>query len=295
MSLHALRRLDRTVAPLRLLAFVGLLAAVWLPPYSVMRAIVTDSNTLSILAVALLFIEFVLLLRWWTKRVYRSSNWLSHYGLQPTGRNGRLLLVGLAIGSLSLMTLFAVEASLGWLCWQWPSLAFARIAVEGLLVAIGIGLGEELIFRGWMLQELERDYHPKLALAIASFIFALLHYTQPIEGFILTLLGMPFAWSAVLQTLPQFPGLVLLGALLVKVKRASQANLPHLGLAIGLHAGLVWAYYLVNVGELIAYTQRQPQWVTGINHNPLAGAMGMLALTLLLLVKWDVIAAGNRA
>jgi len=155
LSLHALRRLDRTVAPLRLLAFVGLLAAVWLPPYSVMRAIVTDSNTLSILAVALLFIEFVLLLRWWTKRVYRSSNWLSHYGLQPTGRNGRLLLVGLVIGSLSLMTLFAVEASLGWLRWQWPSLAFARIAVEGLLVAIGIGLGEELIFRGWLLQELE--------------------------------------------------------------------------------------------------------------------------------------------
>ncbi|MEP0955039.1 type II CAAX endopeptidase family protein [Microcoleus sp. FACHB-1515] len=279
-----LARLDRTSAPVRLLAFIGLLAIFWLPPYVLIRATVTDRNTVSILAMTLLFIEFVLLLRWWTKRIYRAPNWLRHYGLQPTRQNGRLLLLGFAIGSFSLFTLFAIELSFGWLRWQWPTLQLIRIAIEGLLVAIGVGLGEELIFRGWLLQELERDYRPVTALLANSLIFALLHYTKPIEGAIVTLLGLPFDWSAVLRSLPQFPGLLLLGVLLVRAKQVSRQQL---GLAIGLHAGLVWGYYLVNVGELVEYGDSVPQWVTGINQNPLAGVMGMLALVGLLLgMKW---------
>lgn len=189
-------------------------------------------------------------------------------------------MLGLAIGSLSLLALFAVESCFGWLRWQSPSPQFIRIAIEGLLVAIGFGIGEELIFRGWLLQELERDYRPFTALLANSIIFALLHYTKPIEGAIVTLLELPFDWSIVLRSLPQFPGLVLLGVLLVRAKRAGKQQL---GLAIGLHAGLVWGYYLVNVGGLVEYGDRVPQWVTGINQNPLAGVMGMLALGGLLL------------
>lgn len=279
-----LARLDRSIAPVRLLAFIGLLAIFWLPPYALIRATVSDRNTISILAMTLLFVEFVLLLRWWTKRIYHAPNWLRHYGLQLTRQNGRLLLFGFAIGSFSLFALFAIELSFGWLQAQWPSVPIIRVAIEGLLVAIGIGIGEELIFRGWLLQELERDYRPSVALLANSLIFALLHYTKPIEGAIVTLLGLPFDWLVVLRSLPQFPGLLLLGILLVRAKRVSGQQL---GLAIGLHAGLVWGYYLVNVGELVEYRDFVPQWVTGINQNPLAGVMGMLALVGLLLgMKW---------
>lgn len=275
-----LARLDRTIAPVRLLAFIGLLAIFWLPPYGLIRATVANGNTVSVLAMTLLFVEFVLLLRWWTKRINRAPNWLRHYGLQLTRQNGRLLLLGFAIGAFSLLTLFAVQFGCGWLRVQWPTVQFTRIAIEGLLVAIGVGLGEELIFRGWLLQELERDYRPAVALLTNSLIFALLHYTKPIEGAIVTLLGLPFDWSTVLRSLPQFPGLLLLGVLLVRAKRASG---QHLGLAIGLHAGLVWGFYLVNVGELVKYGDRAPQWAIGINQNPLAGVMGMFALSVLLL------------
>ncbi|NEQ27548.1 MAG: CPBP family intramembrane metalloprotease, partial [Microcoleus sp. SIO2G3] len=147
MFLRSPSRLDRSTAPVRLLTFIGLLAIFWLPPYSLIRAIVTDRNTVSILATTLLFVEFLLLLRWWTKCVYRSPDWLRYYGLQCTRRNGRLLLLGLAIGSLSLLTLFAIESSFGWLRWQLPHPQFFRIAIEGLLVAIVFGILEELIFR----------------------------------------------------------------------------------------------------------------------------------------------------
>ncbi|NJL20688.1 MAG: CPBP family intramembrane metalloprotease [Leptolyngbyaceae cyanobacterium SM1_3_5] len=265
---------------MRLLAFVGLLAIFWLPPYALIRILVPDSNTVSILAMTLLFVEFVLLLRWWTKQICGAPNWLQHYGLQLTRSNGRLLLLGFAIGSFSLFALFAIELGFGWLQAQWPPVPLIRIAIEGLLVASVFGILEELIFRGWLLQELERDYRPSIALLANSLIFALLHYTKPIEGAIVSLLGLPFDWSAVLRSLPQFPGLLLLGVLLVRAKRVSGQQL---GLAIGLHAGLVWGYYLVNVGELVEDGDSVPQWVTGMNQNPLAGVMGMLALGGLLL------------
>jgi LPXTG-motif cell wall-anchored protein len=54
-----------------------------------------------------------------------------------------------------------------------------------------------------------------------------------------------------------------------------------LGKSIGLHAGLIWAYYILNVGQLIKYTGTVPDWLTGIDKNPLAGVMGLLFLTIL--------------
>lgn len=51
-----------------------------------------------------------------------------------------------------------------------------------------------------------------------------------------------------------------------------------LGYPIGLHAGLIWGYYIVNVGGLSEYTGRVPEWVTGIDKNPLAGLMGLILL-----------------
>jgi membrane protease YdiL (CAAX protease family) len=52
-----------------------------------------------------------------------------------------------------------------------------------------------------------------------------------------------------------------------------------LGIPIGLHAGLVWGYYIVNVGQLIEYSNQVPVWVTGIDGNPIAGVMGLLFLS----------------
>ena len=52
-----------------------------------------------------------------------------------------------------------------------------------------------------------------------------------------------------------------------------------LGISIGIRAGLVWGYYIVNVGQLIEYTNQVPVWVKGINGNPIAGVMGLVFLS----------------
>jgi hypothetical protein len=46
---------------------------------------------------------------------------------------------------------------------------------------------------------------------------------------------------------------------------------------------LVWGYYVVNVGELVTYTQTVSPAITGIYGNPIAGVMGWLFLLGLIL------------
>jgi hypothetical protein len=51
--------------------------------------------------------------------------------------------------------------------------------------------------------------------------------------------------------------------------------LTTLGYAAGLHGGLVWAYYQVDVNNLVLATDAVPPWITGIGGNPLAGLLGL--------------------
>jgi membrane protease YdiL (CAAX protease family) len=124
-------------------------------------------------------------------------------------------------------------------------------------------LAEELLFRGWLLDELRYDWGFTPALWVSSAIYGALHFIKP--------------WEAIVESLPSFPGLLLLG---LTLGWARQRTTGRLGLAIGLHAGLVAGYYLIDVGDLALYTERVPEWVTGLNQNPLAGAMGVLFLSL---------------
>ncbi|XHX79705.1 MAG: CPBP family intramembrane glutamic endopeptidase [Stenomitos frigidus ULC029] len=274
-----LPKLVRAPAPIRIGVFLVALLVLWLPIAVPLYQVIEDSNTVSIVTLVVLYAEFLLLVRVWGQRVYRQPNLLRRYGLEFSYRMGLEVLVGLALGITSLFALFAVQGVLGWVIWQPPSIAFWQVALEGLLVSLGIGFAEELFFRGWLLDELQRDYRPQVALWVNATIFALVH-------------GMR----------PQFPALLLLGLTLVLAKRSCgdidgslysnwrsvwQHNQPansfrgRLGLPMGLHAGLVWSYYVVNVGKLLDYVPQVPEWLTGFDRNPLAGAMGVFFLSML--------------
>lgn len=252
--------IHRYPAPIRIGCFLLLLLLLWLPIAAPAYWFLSDSNTIALVTMPVLFGEFMLLLRWWARVLYRQRYPLHYYGLQLSRRNGYEFLQGLGLGTISLLALFVVEGGLGWVTWQPPS-GLGRIALEGLLVSVGVGLGEELIFRGWLWDELQRDYSTRAALWLSSMLFAVLHFLKPI--------------AEIIRTSPQFAGLMLLGLALVWAKRATQNRL---GLAIGLHAGLIWGFYLVTVGNLIRYSDRVPDWITGIGGNPLAGAAGLIVL-----------------
>lgn len=224
----------------------------------------SNPNTVTILAMGLLFVLFLILLKFWSEFVYQQPDFLQFYGLEWTFHNSRDLLKGLAIGFWFCWGLFILEGLLGWLQFKTPSVTLLRIISEGLLSALGISLAEELLFRGWLLAELQRDYSPSTVLWSDASIFALLHFCKPI--------------AEIIRTFPQFPALILLGLTLVWARRAHRNRL---GICIGIHGGLVWSYYILNVGQLMEYSGKVSPLITGIDGNPLAGVMGLLGLGLL--------------
>lgn len=254
-------------APLRLIFFLLALILIWLPIAVPLHFTLTkDPNLATLLIMGCLFIEFLFLLNWWGKKVYGQSQIFKSYGLELTRNNAIKFLNGLSLGLLLTLSLFILEALLGWLKFTNPTVTLVPIIAEGALSAFGVAIAEELVFRGWLLAELEQDYSQTTALWFNGLIFSILHFIKPIPE--------------IIRTFPQFPALILLGLILVWAKRSQRGRL---GLPIGIHAGLIWGYYIINVGELIIYTNRVSPWVTGVDKNPLAGAMGLLFLGILAL------------
>lgn len=262
-------------APVRILAFLLLLALLWLPFAAPFALWSRDPNQTTIVVMLLLFVEFVGLMRWWGQEVYHDRQIFQTYGLSFSLQMLREGLQGFSWGVVSLALMFLLQSGFGWLVWQTPAANFGRIALEGLLVALLVGLAEELVFRGWILEELQRDYNLRVSLWANSLLFATLHFLKPLPE--------------VIRLLPQFLGLVLLGMILIWMKQTTRKQqrsavrlITHsgrLGLPIGFHAGLIWGYYLLKVGGLVALTDQVPEWVTGIDGNPLAGIVGVLFLS----------------
>ena len=248
---------------MRLLCFIGALSIFWLPvAIPIHLWLGDDANLTTIVTMSLLFVQLLFLWKFWGKFVYQEDNILARYGLETSQKNSHELFKGLAIGFWFCLGLFIVEALLGWIEIVPPKFRLLRIVVEGLLSALGIGLAEELVFRGWLLDELQRNYSQKNSMYVGAVVFALAHFIKPIEE--------------IIRTAVTFPALILLGVTLILAK---SNHSDRLGICIGIHAGLVWGYYIVNVGELIQYSDRVPVWVTGIDNNPIAGIMGLVFLT----------------
>lgn len=242
-----------------------LMAIAWLPialPLYGWGYFSDRSDIAEILALVALYALFLRGLPLWGKRIHQWKKPFEHCGLLLTSQTIRDLLSALVIGVLGVFALFGVSTLLGWATPTSPSPRLIRFFFEGLLMALAVGFAEEMLFRGWLLAELEQDYTARAALLMNALFFATTHFIKPLE--------------AVISTSPQFFGLAALGAALVWARR--HRSHPSLGYPIGLHAGLIWGYYIVNVGGLSEPTGRVPTWVTGINENPLAGLLGLVLL-----------------
>ena len=248
---------------MRLIIFIGALSILWLPLatpiYWLLRE---DSNLASILTMSLLFVELLFWWRFWGRMVHGETEVYARYGLVRSSRNIAEFFKGLAGGFWLCLSLFIVEIWLGWIEVNNLSANLLPTVAEGLAIAVAIALAEELLFRGWLLDELRRDYGKQACIWLTAIAYGGAHFLKPIEE--------------ILRTIVTFPALILLGIALVLAK---YRHGDRLGMSIGIHAGLVWGYYIVDVGRLIEYRDRVPVWVTGIDGNPIAGLMGLLFLS----------------
>ncbi|MBD2134663.1 MAG: lysostaphin resistance A-like protein [Sphaerospermopsis kisseleviana] len=199
-------------------------------------------------------------------------NWLglgsfANYGLVGNISILRSLWLGLGLGVLGLVIVFTCQFWLGWCYLEKSNIKLIPgILLPISLVALFVGGIEELLFRGFLLITLEKDYPIWLAAIISSLIFALLH----------------LVWEQK-ETIPQLPGLWLMGMVLVLARLADGGSL---GIAWGLHAGWVWAIATIDTAGLITYTGKVSEWVTGKNKKPLAGLAGVLCVLVTGIILW---------
>ncbi|MBH8550978.1 CPBP family intramembrane metalloprotease [Nostocaceae cyanobacterium CENA357] len=198
--------------------------------------------------------------------------WLSNrsfldYGLVVNISLLSSLVVGFGLGVLSLAIMFTCQFWLGWCYFEKSNIKLIpSILLPILLIGLFVGGIEELVFRGFLLTELEQNYPIWLAAATSSLIFAVLH----------------LVWEQH-ETLPQVPGLWLMGMMLVLARVADGDSL---GMAWGLHAALVWAIATVDTAQLITYTGNASEWFTGKNKKPLAGVAGITCVLGTSLILW---------
>lgn len=203
---------------------------------------------------------------------------LTSLGLQWDRRAHRDILTGAGIALAQVGLIFLVEWSAGWVevtgfAWQQQSL---WIAARGLLLGFAIhlvvGFYEELLSRGYQLQNLEEGLNTFWAVAITSAIFGLAHLVNPNASWISS------------------TGIVLAGIFLAYgYLRTRQLWLP-----IGLHFG--WNFFLgpvfgfpvsgLSTPHLVLLDQSGPDLMTGGAFGPEAGVVLIPALALGALLVW---------
>ncbi len=225
-----------------------------------------EKEDISLIGTIFTFLLFVISLpKWFEKRWELNNTWII-LGIKTDKKDNRFfyflngLLFSIVLLSLILITIISNQWG-NWLLKLSP-----EILLNSLLLIIGIGFAEELVFRGWLLEELKNQYGLKKALISQALVFSLVHI-----GF-----DMPF-W----QMFSILLGLFLLGILLSIIRIKDDNSLW--GCA-GLHGGLVGIWFLMNNG-LIEISKEAPIWLVGpgnINTNPLGGIYGITLLLLAL-------------
>jgi uncharacterized protein len=288
-SINNLRLLSPSIpAIVKVIVFFSTWVVLWLPVAIVLAIVLKwhppqplGNKKLPLLASLYLIVPLILWATTWIEDT-SFANW--GWDWQPAVLIS--LLRGLGLGIVSLVILFGLQLTVGWIELQisetstetgekninFLALILNHSTWPTLLLALWISATEELIFRGCLQTILQQDYSVLTAAAIASVIFAIAH----------------LIWEAK-ETLPQLPGLWLMGMVLTLARIADNGNL---GLAIGIHAAWIWGITTVDTAQAIKPTSSVPEWITGITGKPLAGAAGILLLlataTLLFLIQISV-------
>ncbi|WP_019505831.1 CPBP family intramembrane glutamic endopeptidase [Pleurocapsa sp. PCC 7319] len=253
----------------KVLTFFGVWAAIWLPiAFTVSRLIGWQPNQIltpkqKLIFLASLYVLTPLIMEWKIKVENLS---LAELGLRLQPSILLSILIGLFVSLVSLTLIFTLESIFKSVSWYWQNgKNLLPLLFPILCLSLLISLIEELIFRGYTFNTLLIDYPYWFAAAISSIIFAFLH----------------LIWERK-ETLPQIPGLWLMGIVLIGARLVDEGSL---GLAIGLHAGWIWGLTCIDSAQLVTYTQKD-NWFTGINQQPLAGIAGILCLILTAVTLW---------
>jgi hypothetical protein len=229
-----------------------------------------------------LWIAGVLLVTWLARTKVNRQPWRGM--ATPAPQLGRFFL-GFAVGAALLLSVFAVQFGLGWLRVSGiaPLETVGPRILLALLPSFGVGVCEELAFRGYILQVLGERMPIWAAAGLTALIFAMFHMTLGGfgPGFVITVIGLSLTFT------------------LLRFATGS------LWFPMGLHAAWDWVQvYLVgvsNVGSppghdpaLIRVTQSGPGLWVGQAPSIEGGLIYALAVAGALAVAYGYAAARGR-
>ena len=151
-------RVRRLPAPVRVILFLLILVLCWAPIAVPIAYLIPDPNLQSLFSMPALYLEFIVLLKIWNPYVHHEAKPLLRYGFRSPRLNLINLLSGLLIGWGAVSLLFVFLGEMGWAQWFVPNVGFLRVVAESLVISLAFGFAEELLFRGWLFDELSRDY-----------------------------------------------------------------------------------------------------------------------------------------
>ena len=249
-----------TVLFIPLLYALGWLAAVPLT----LLGLPTDQ--LSLTGTVLSFVLFLLVMpRWAALRWSEGQPWkrLGLVARKPRARVKNVISLGIGllmstalIGLIVSLLVFTGNGS-------WRGNLEVQAMLNCLLLALGVGFAEELIFRAWLWEELTKILGSRGGLLTQAALFSLVH----------TRFNLGFGPMLGLLT-----GLFLLGLILALLRLRDQGSLWG---CIGLHGGLVGGWFLAHQ-NLLSIDPNAPIWLVGPggpNANPLGGLVAILSLT----------------
>ena len=219
-----------------------------------------NKDSLSLIGTFFTFLIFVLSLPKWFEIRWGLKNTWKLLGINKIDIKRNLVfdfLRGFSLSTIliSLILVLIITTQSGY----WIGKISSEIIINAILLIFGIGFTEELIFRGWLLEEFKNQFGLKKAIMSQALIFSLVHIG----------LDLPF-W----EMLSILTGLFLLGILLSLIKLNDNNSLWG---CIGLHGGLVGLWFISNNG-LLSISKDSPKWLVGpgiINTNPLGGIFGI--------------------
>lgn len=230
---------------------------------------IIESPLLSTLAI-LLTVVLVTLVTWAARRFLDCRSFAS-LGLALERRTLPDLLFGFGLGGLLMGLIYAFESAMGWLAfegWGWEmSGGWLIKALAAFLLYVGVGYYEELLSRGYHLQNLAAGLNLPLGLFLSAVIFSALHLFNPPGPSISSVLGLlaagyflAYGWVRTRQ----------------------------LWISIGLHTG--WNFFqgtffgfaVSGMGgfHLIEQTVDGPELITGGAFGPEAGLASLAAMVL---------------
>ena len=264
-----------TVLFIPLLYALGWLAAV---PLTLLGL---PAERVSLTGTVLSFVLFLALMhRWVAVRWSAEKPWAalgicrSNPQEQPAPAASLLKGLLIAVGLLTLITSIVLIEGWG----NWRGEMSATQLTNAVLLCLGVGFAEELIFRGWLWAELDQMLGSRRGAVAQASIFSLVHTRFN--------LGLG-AMSGLLI------GLFLLGLVLARQRQSDRGSLWG---CIGLHGGLVAGWFLLQSG-LLQLSTNAPAWLVGPGGsapNPLGGAVGLISLLILLVIQRTAVAKAAR-